>query len=350
MKFNATPNFTTASLLNSDEATISAKSAYPKAAAEAFIASKDAENFNTADLHDKARHLHRTAGEFATTLGRHISAKYHADQSDAHNAKSSKITSRKFHSLPNFTLPLLGDKLVNINPYAEHQREKEANNDVQPGSVNGVFGEMNPPDQNDKGAVQFYAEGSPVNGAWEQSKLYKGYQIATRATKSGDTTFYELQVGGSNQVTSGTQFTSREAAIGKGEQIVDSWETSPAIKNSGTSEGVKKSWDARRGGTGASPVVSLHAGSGLYKIQTAERPQPNGQTEKSFIAGPEHKNGEWGWSDPKKALDFAADWHKQEHAPQAAPAAPQDGLHKFFHPGNTIEGIRERAIHQRSDD
>ena len=154
----------------------------------------------------------------------------------------------KFHKLPNFTLPMLNAKAPKHPP--------TVNPKVNAGPMSQVFGTLNPNDTN-LGPVIPVAEGSPVNGAWEQQTNYKGYPIETKQVRQSSGNGYSVRVGGSGQVCAGVVFPDKQSAVNHGRSICDYWETgtppSPptgsnvaddgTLRNAGTKEGFTKAQD-----------------------------------------------------------------------------------------------------------
>jgi hypothetical protein len=169
-----------------------------------------------------------------------------------------------------------GQVVLNMNP-VEARKEWEQSNPPGANFLKVNESGLNP---NEKGPVLPNAEGSPVNGAWEEAALYRGYNIATRKKQDGDKPVFELRVGGSTQRSQGVTFQSREAAVAEARTIIDSWESSTppnpptgdntrldgtvkegnVIKNSGTPEGYKTKLHG--GGSGLHAEAAAH-----YKAQ-----------------------------------------------------------------------------------
>ena len=133
------------------------------------------------------------------------------------------------------------------NPQKKHP--PTINHPTKPGTPATTFGELNPNETNTGPAVSA-AEGSPINGEWTQETNYKGYPIETRKGRDGSGTTYQLRVGGSSQVVAGVTFQTRESAIARGKQIVDTWE-SGTVPSAPTGNNVKDDGTLRNGGEGS---------------------------------------------------------------------------------------------------
>lgn len=111
------------------------------------------------------------------------------------------------------------------------------------------------------------------------------------------------------------------------------------VQNSGTSEGAKKGWDSRRGGTGDKPIV-YQSKNGLFKVQIGDA---------SFLDGRTLKDGDWGWESKEAAQKEADEWHAEEHAPvekpKPVPYKPYDNI-----PFDWRRANRQQSIDAGSDD
>lgn len=209
------------------------------------------------------------------------------------------------------------------NPQKKHP--PTVNPPIKPGTPATTFGELNPNETNLGPAVSA-AEGSPINGAWTQETNYKGYPIETRKGRDGSGNTYQLRVGGSSQVVAGVTFQSREAAIARGKQIVDTWESgtvpsSPtgnnvkddgSLRNSGTSEGVTKSWEERRR---SASHISSRAGAATEIANRTDLPSDHSRAE-TFHAKAVQSYGEL-LSSPDVSERINAERKQSDHREQA---------------------------------